>query len=342
MPAWPSDKGRRAVRRIEMVVINLWNPSNVDLASALIISFLLGLVHGITPDEHTWPITFSYSVNQRGSKEGARAGMIFATGFTIQRAVMSEVAYFALAGIFLTALSFGITYIFVGIAMAAAGVYFARRKGYFHIHTIETALEHLLKIHERGSADQKREMEHTSNPLSSRDGVLSDEPIPAKLAFVHGLIAGFGFGAFALILYLVIAPSMPSPWFGFLPGLLFGLGTMAMQLMFGAFFVSLTRRVGRLTDRGISFVTSRISMNVLLYGGIAFVLSGLAILFYPALMNIGFNTGIKIHNLDNLGIGFFLVLFSVGIVGIVSFILSVRRAKELGLVVKGDVIAETT
>jgi hypothetical protein len=330
------------VRLFDMVVINLWNPSNVDLASALIISFLLGLVHGITPDEHTWPITFSYSVNQRGSKEGARAGMIFASGFTIQRAVMSEVAYFALAGIFLTAVSFGITYIFVGIAMAAAGVYFARRKGYFHVHIIERKLESLLRIHESGSADQKGEMEHTSNPLSSRDGILNSEPIPAKLAFIHGLIAGFGFGAFALILYLVIAPSMPSPWFGFLPGLLFGLGTMAMQLMFGAFFVSLTRRVGRLTEIGISFVTSRISMNVLLYGGIAFILSGFAILFYPSLMDIGFTTGIKVHNLHNLGIGFFLVLFSVGIIGIISFILSVRKARELGLVVKREGIAETT
>ncbi|MCL5437370.1 MAG: hypothetical protein M1417_01570 [Candidatus Thermoplasmatota archaeon] len=93
----------------EMVVINLWNPSNVDFISALIISFLLGIVHGITPDEHTWPITFSYSVSQRGSRGGARAGMIFATGFTIQRSILSELAYFALAGIFLTSLSFGLT-----------------------------------------------------------------------------------------------------------------------------------------------------------------------------------------------------------------------------------------
>ena len=34
------------------------------------------------------------------------------------------------------------------------------------------------------------------------------------LAFI---IAGFGFGAFALIIYLVLAPSMPSIYWGFVP-----------------------------------------------------------------------------------------------------------------------------
>jgi hypothetical protein len=29
---------------------------------ALIYSFLFGLLHGILPDEHTWPITFSYAI----------------------------------------------------------------------------------------------------------------------------------------------------------------------------------------------------------------------------------------------------------------------------------------
>ncbi|MCL4346830.1 MAG: hypothetical protein M1117_02785 [Candidatus Thermoplasmatota archaeon] len=326
----------------EMVVINLWNPSNVDFISALIISFLLGIVHGITPDEHTWPITFSYSVSQRGSRGGARAGMIFATGFTIQRSILSELAYFALAGIFLTSLSFGLTYIMVGVAMAAAGIYFARRKNYFHFHLIEEKLESFFRLHSKGSAEQKGEMDHTSNPLTSRDGMFSDEPIPAKLAFIHGLIAGFGFGAFALILYLVIVPTMPGPLFAFLPGLLFGLGTMAMQIMFGAFFVSVTRRAGKLSERGISFVTSRITMSVLLYGGIAFIISGIGVLLYPSLMNIGFTTGIRVHNLHNLGIGFFLVIFSVGIIGIASFIESFRKAKELGLVERKERVPETT
>ena len=33
----------------------------------IILAYLLGVVHDITPDEHTWPITFSYSIGIIGS-----------------------------------------------------------------------------------------------------------------------------------------------------------------------------------------------------------------------------------------------------------------------------------
>ncbi|MGC8671521.1 MAG: hypothetical protein ACP5TJ_01340, partial [Candidatus Micrarchaeia archaeon] len=66
--------------------INLWNPQNVPFLLALLLSFLLGLVHGITPDEHTWPITFSYAVGSYSTKKGMKAGLIFSSGFTLQRA----------------------------------------------------------------------------------------------------------------------------------------------------------------------------------------------------------------------------------------------------------------
>ncbi len=315
-----------------MVGLNLWNPTDVGLTSILVLSYLLGVIHGITPDEHTWPITFSYSVSSGGSREGAKAGLIFSAGFTIQRAILSEVAYFALAGVFMTALSFGLTYIAVGVAMAAAGIYFARKRHYFHIHILERFMERLFGLHAEHSAEQNSELGHTTNPVESRDGVFASEPIPARLAFAHGLIAGFGFGAFALILYTVFSPAMPSPWLGFVPGLLFGLGTMTMQLLFGAFFARALKRIGRLTKEGINFVTGKITTSVLLYGGFTFAASGMLIIFFPALLNFGLNTGIKVHNLDNLGIGFFLVMFSVGIIGITSFVSSLRKARKLGYV----------
>ena len=132
-----------------MISVNLWNPTDTGFTTVLMLSYLLGVVHGITPDEHTWPITFSYSVSSGGSRQGAKAGLIFSAGFTIQRAILSEVAYFALAGIFMTALSFGITYIAVGAAMAAAGVYFARKRHYFHIHVLERLMEHLFGLHSK-------------------------------------------------------------------------------------------------------------------------------------------------------------------------------------------------
>ena len=216
-----------------MVLINLWNPTNVDLLSALIISYLLGIIHGITPDEHTWPITFSYAVGSYSTRKGMKAGLIFSSGFTFQRALLSEIAFLALAGIFMTAAAFGITYIIVGIAMAAAGFYIASKGKYLHWHYLEHTLGKMVGLHKNNPEKEHAELEHEANPVFIGDDM---KPIPLKLAFIHGLIAGFGFGAFALIIYLVLAPSMPSIYWGFVPGMLFGLGTMTMQILFGAGF----------------------------------------------------------------------------------------------------------
>ena len=62
--------------------INLWDPGHVTFTVDLITAFALGLVHGITPDEHTWPITFSYAVASHSTKRGLLAGLIFSVAFT--------------------------------------------------------------------------------------------------------------------------------------------------------------------------------------------------------------------------------------------------------------------
>jgi len=71
-------------------------------------AFLLGMVHGITPDEHTWPITLSYAVGGYSSRAGMRNALIFSLAFTLQRALASELAYLALAR-FLTLSTFALT-----------------------------------------------------------------------------------------------------------------------------------------------------------------------------------------------------------------------------------------
>lgn len=304
--------------------INLWNPEDLGFITALIISYLLGIVHGITPDEHTWPITFSYSVGSYSTKGGFKAGAMFSAGFTLQRAVLSEVAYFALAGIFMTALAFGVTYIMVGVAMAAAGIYIARRGRYLHFHAIENYLGKAMHLHVHEEEQNNDELKHRANP------VIHDlKPVPLKLAFVHGLIAGFGFGAFALIIYTVLAPAMPSLWEGFLPGLLFGLGTMTMQILFGMGFGKWMQTRKNLPREGIAFVARNVSRYVLTYGGYAFVAAGAAILAFPQILNYGINTGIHVHNLDNLGIGFFLVVAVVVIIGYLGYRISVREAQKV-------------
>lgn len=321
-----------------MTFINLWNPTDTGFLVVLLTSYLLGVVHGITPDEHTWPITFSYAVGSYSSRKGIKAGMTFSGGFTLQRAILSEIAYLALAGIFMSASMDGISYIVVGIGMAFAGIYISNRGHVAHFHGMEKGLYRLFGIHKHNEEREEKEMEHMSNPVIDEEG----RPIPLKLAFVHGLLAGFGFGAFALILYTVLAPAMPSPWIGFLPGLLFGLGTMTMQIILGAGFGSWLTRSKNLTTKGLHMVSSGISKYVLTYGGIAFAIAGVSVLAFPGLNNISIITGIKIHNLDSLGIGFFLVVTVVIVIGFVGYFRSMRMAQEMGLVKTNEDVSGTT
>lgn len=309
-------------------MINLYNPQNVGLISALVISYLLGLVHGITPDEHTWPITFSYAIGSYSVKGGAKAGLVFSSGFTIQRAIMSEIAYLALAGIFMTSVAFGITYIAVGAAMFGAGVYIKNKKIYPHWHWLEERMSYVTGIHKPGDKIQKKEMEHKLNPVMEEGKSL--KPVPSKLAFAHGLIAGFGFGAFALILYTVIAPVMPNVWFGWIPGFLFGIGTMTMQVIFGSIFGAWLTKVKKLTIKGMQYLARYISSNVLYYGGLAFAVAGALILKFPQILSYGVITPIKVHNLHDLGVGFFIVIFVVVVIGIVSYIEGMKKVEKLG------------
>src|SRR5438046_6509864 len=84
-------------------------------------SLALGMLHGVIPDEHTWPITFSYSVGSATGRGGMLSGAYFAAAFTVQRAIMSQLVYFALV----TFLAFnealnGPVYVAVGLAMTLA------------------------------------------------------------------------------------------------------------------------------------------------------------------------------------------------------------------------------
>ncbi|MEM0127456.1 MAG: hypothetical protein QXO03_00010 [Thermoplasmatales archaeon] len=309
-----------------MVYINLWNPQNVPFISTVIISYLLGIVHGITPDEHTWPITFSYSVGTFSSKGGAKTGLVFSSGFTAQRAILSELSYLALAGVFMTAEAFGVTYIFVGLAMALAGIYIARRGKYPHWHFLEEKLGILFRIHGKKSEAQKEELQHKINPAYVMGDSVDVRPVPVKLALIHGFIAGFGFGAFALIIYTVLAPSMPSVYLGFLPGLLFGLGTMTMQIAFGTVFGTWLSKMKRLTKEGVAFVGKTISTYVLEYGGAAFIIAGAAILAFPQILNFGIITPLKVHNLHDLGVGFFIVIVVVVVIGLIGYKIAVKEA----------------
>lgn len=87
---------------------------------ALFDSFLFGLLHGILPDEHTWPITFSYAIGGANGKQGLKTGLYFSAAFTVQRMLLAEVAYLAFAPYLLSPRINRFVYVIVGAVMAFA------------------------------------------------------------------------------------------------------------------------------------------------------------------------------------------------------------------------------
>ena len=255
-------------------------------------AFLLGIVHGITPDEHTWPITFSYAVGSYSTRKGLLAGLIFSLAFTAQRALASELAYLALDRWFTASAALNyVVYIVVGAVMWLAG----------H-HMLGGHIWHLWTPHGAGGSD----------------GCVLRAPrlwMPA----VHGLIAGFGFGAFALILYTVLSPAMPSAAWGWVPGALFGLGTAVVQAAVGALFGWVTLRLG-LPATAIREVALTTAGRTLGWGGLVFIAGGLFGLLAPDWAGFEVSTGLRVHNLAHLNLGFLLVMVVVLLIGVITLV----------------------
>jgi len=273
--------------------IDLWDPNHVTLTVDLLTAFLLGLVHGITPDEHTWPITFSYAVGGYSTRRGLFAGLIFSAAFTAQQALASEPAHLGLARWFTSDAFDGIIYTIVGIVMAAAGIYITGWGKLPHLH------------------------------LPGLDRLSSHETQPRELQpwmpAVHGFIAGWGLDAFSAIIYTTLAPAMPSAATGWLPGFFFGLGTLIVQAAAGAAFGLWAARRG-LPGEAIRSIALTTAARTLTWGGIAFFLFGLVALVFPDIADFGIATPLHVHNLDSLGLPFLLVIFSVVGVGVTTFV----------------------
>lgn len=287
--------------------LNLWNPAlaGMSVGPALVIALLLGMVHGVTPDEHTWPITFNYAIGSYSLRGGMRAGLLFSLTFTVQRALASELAFFAMADFLKsTTWNFGV-YIIVGLVMLGSGLYILRSgriPHLFHSHTLESTGSVALPT--------------------------APSPVPSYMPLVHGFIAGWGTGAFALVVYTVLAPAMGSAYLAFLPGLLFGLGTMVTQILLGSLFGAwMARR--HLDDRARIYVARKMAGRTLSGGGVAFAVAGVVGLIDPGLVSASLYTGIHVHNLAHLGIGLFLVVLLLVPIAGYAFWKSLREARLL-------------
>lgn len=301
--------------------INLWNPINyTSVYIILLTSFLLGIVHGFTPDEHTWPITFSYSIGSYSTKGGFKTGLLFSLAFTFQRAIASELSYFALGKILTKPSVIPVVYIFVGIIMSFAGAYIIGvGKNFEFFEGIERPFKKIFKLNDK--------FEINSDKKSDAKKSDTTKPVPIYLVLLHGFIAGWGTGAFAIIVYTVLAPRMPSAYIGFLPGLLFGLGTMVTQIIIGSLIGRFMQK-RNISKKGIQYIARKTSGLTLFLGGFSFILAAILELAFPKLINMGFVTPLYIHNLHNLGVGFFLVIFIVLIVAGASFVKSFNYVKK--------------
>lgn len=236
----------------------------------LAVAFGLGLLHGIIPDEHTWPITFSYSVGSATSRGGLNSGIYFALAFTVQRAVMAELVYLAIGKWFVTNEGLNsYVYVAVGVAMSVAGYLMLKGK-----------IPDWHPLNKISNIDLER---HTTHKGAHPSG--ETHTVPIHWCLIHGFIAGFGVdsGLFSTFIYLVAVPQLAvaTAW---LAGAAFGLGTLVILMLIGLVFggiLQIAKRFGteRLREFGI-----RVGARSLLWGGIVFIISGLA--FYFGLQNL--------------------------------------------------------
>jgi hypothetical protein len=292
--------------------------AGAGVGGLLLSAFLLGVLHGVTPDEHTWPITLSYAIGAASGRRGMQAGLLFSAAFTVQRAIASELAFLALAPILASGSLNAAIDVGIGLVMAVSGAYILWRGRELHLtEWLERALHQLLRVAEQDEADGQLAM--------------GASPVPLRMTLVHGFVAGWGTGAFAIIIYTRIAPAMPNAGVAFLPGLLFGLGTMLVQVAAGAAIGAWMRSRG-LGAAALTYVGRSVAGNTLLYGGLLFTAWGLFVLVAPGLaapLEAGLPTGLPIPNLDSINAGLLLVAVIVFGIAAGSFVRAMRRVRSL-------------
>ncbi len=295
---------------MEIYAIDLWSPHHgLSVGMVILTSFLLGVVHGVTPDEHTWPITFSYAVGSFSARKGMWSALSFSASFTVQRAILSELAYLGLLEIADSAFWNAVIYLVVGAVMVLAAFYVLRLNCTLHLHIWPPSI---------GSCRRPRHADTAE--WAGRT------PTPA-MAAVHGFLAGWGLGAFALIMATVLAPAMPSAAFGWVPGAVFGLGTTSVLAGAGAVIGALIRHQ-RLPEKLAQRVAQEEAGWTLLVGGLLFVVVGSVGMLVPSIMSAGISTGIHIHNLDQIGVGTLLVVLIIG-VALVTIIRTLGKMRQL-------------
>ncbi|MDG7011718.1 MAG: hypothetical protein JRN11_04365 [Nitrososphaerota archaeon] len=274
--------------------------SGLAIPVVLGIALILGMLHGLTPDEHTWPITFSYSIGSYSTRGGMRAGFMFSGGFTVQRTILAALGFAGLATVYKAYNLDGYVYVLVGIGMLLAGYYLLKGTD------VHIPLDRFLGGKEHHTTKAERLPMHESED--------KPKPVPLKLATAHGFIAGWGIGAYASIIVFILAPQMPNIFYAALVGTAFGIGTMFMQIIIGSVFANIMK-VKKLTIEQIKYVGRSAAARTLYLGGLAFAAIGALIVAFPFIDSLAIGTGNPIPNLSSIGVSSVLVLLTVGVIG---------------------------
>ncbi|MGC9135904.1 hypothetical protein [Caldivirga sp.] len=171
----------------------------------LLAVLIVGVIHGLKPDEHTWPITVSYGLMQRSIKGVIAAVSVFASALTLVWTLMS-----ALVGKLMGLLNISIldpyVDIIVGLTMIGVAAYLVFEKHRDH-HGVRTA--------------------------------------DYKLIWIHGLAAAFGGDFFIVLILTTAIVPMITTGLSFLVGFMFGFGSWAAQtIIVLAIYKGIVKSVG--------------------------------------------------------------------------------------------------
>ncbi len=159
--------------------------------------FLIGMIHGLKPDQHTWPITIPYAISQRSLFMGILASFVFTGTLTLVWTMLST---------------------FTGVVL-----------------NLVTDPEALTPYADALAGTTMITVASIFLFRTKKNGMLNriDEPKTApnfKYIWIHGLAASFG-GDFLVVLLLatLLVGSIIPVYLSFTIGLLFGIGSMLTQ-----------------------------------------------------------------------------------------------------------------
>lgn len=178
---------------MENLASNILNQFGIGLIFLALL--FIGFIHGIKPDEHTWPITIPYALVQKNLKRAVLASFVFTGALTLVWTILSLVISQILSLLTNPEMLTPYADVIAGLTM------------------IGVALLFILKT------------------KKNENKIGTDHLVPDyRYIWIHGLAASFG-GDFFVVLILssvLIGSAIPAS-LGFSIGFLFGVGSMIAQ-----------------------------------------------------------------------------------------------------------------